>query len=178
MKVSACRFLGMPITMVVIRSLSDQHLIMELCKNNPHFGLLPHTPSYPFLLPFPDEIWSLSPKNVLNLPIRKGTIVEEIWNISQLFSSGELFWVKLQNIPKVALWWAVSKIMHTFSPCLYNLHKVSLLQHYNIVKKIRIQRCTIQVHTFQPSKIRSSYLQRIADIFFQLCYKPCGFLFL
>ena len=34
----------------------------------------------------------------------------------------------------------------------------------------------MQVHTFQPSKIRSSYLQRIAETFFQLCHKPHGFL--
>ena len=47
-------------------------------KKKTYFGLLPHTPAEPFLLSFPDEIWSLSPKNVLDLSKRKSTIGEEI----------------------------------------------------------------------------------------------------
>ena len=34
------------------------------------------------------------------------------------------------------------------------------------MEKIKIQNCTIQAHTFQPSKIRSSYLQRTAEMYF------------
>ena len=40
-----------------------------------------------------------------------------------------------------------------------------MLHHYNVKtlwKIIKIHNCTIQAHTFQPSKIRSSYLQKTA----------------
>ena len=44
---------------------------------------------------------------------------------------------------------------------------------------LKIQNCTIQAHTFQPSKTRSSYPQRTAEMYsFSNFYKPCGFLFL
>ena len=79
LKVPVERFLGMPITVMVIRSLTNS-LWDKVCillnngnfakkKNALQFGLLPHTPSYPFLLYSPDEIWSLS-KKVFGLPIR------------------------------------------------------------------------------------------------------------
>ena len=95
------------------------------------------SPPQPFLpLPFALLRWNLILiQNVLDLPIRKRTISEEIWNIFWLFSSDVVFWIMLQNILKVVLWWAVSKIMHTYSPCLYSLYKVSWLQHDNIMKK-------------------------------------------
>ena len=37
------------------------------------------------------------------------------------------------------------------------------------MKIIKIQNCTVQVHTFQPSKIRSSYLQRPAETYSFSC---------
>ena len=98
------------------------------------------TPSF---LSSPDEILSLSWKNVLDLPIRKSTIGEEIWNILQLYSSSIVFWVKLQNILNVVLWWAVSKIMHTCSHVYTTYIK---LHHYNIITLwtiITSQNCTI-----------------------------------
>ena len=44
----------------------------------------------------------------------------------QLFSSCVIFWVMLKNIPKVVLWWAVSKLMHTYSPYLRAMWMCSL----------------------------------------------------
>ena len=83
----------MPVAMVVVRSLSDQKfvscLIMGILKKNPpHFGPLPHSPSYPSLCP-PQMKFAPYPKNVLDLCIRKSTVGEEIWNM-------------LQNIPKAS----------------------------------------------------------------------------
>ena len=66
------------------------------------------------------------PKNVLDLPIRNKYSTDEIWDILQLFSSSAVFWIMLQNILKVVLWWAVSKIMHTYSPYLRNIWMYSL----------------------------------------------------
>ena len=57
--------------------------------------------------------------------------------------------------------WFRIATLHVYTPYI-NLH------HYNIIalwKIIKIQNCTIQVHTFQPSKIRSSYLQRTAETY-------------
>ena len=72
LKVCTFSFLDVLITMVVVRSLSDQqfwdkfvsHSILGILQKNPTwFWALPHTPSYPFLLSSPDEIWSLSKQN-------------------------------------------------------------------------------------------------------------------
>ena len=70
-----------------------------LQKKKPHLilGISPHTPSYHFLLPSQYEIDPYTPKNVLDLAIRKSKITEEIWNILQLFSSGVVF---LSNVAK------------------------------------------------------------------------------
>ena len=54
------------------------------------FGFLHIFPSYPFLLPSPDEIWSLSKK--CPWPSNK------------------------KNVHEVVLWWAVSTLIHTYSP--------------------------------------------------------------
>ena len=51
----------------------------------------------------------------LTFPYEKSEIIEEIWNILQLISS-VISLVMLQNILKVILWWAVSKVMQTYNP--------------------------------------------------------------
>ena len=53
------------------------------------------------------------------------------------------------------------------------------LHHYNIITLwniIKIQNCTIQVHTFQPSEIKPS--KKCWNVFFQLFHKPLGFFFI
>ena len=79
--------------------------IVQIVKNMEHFlaivlrcSILSNVAKFPEISP---NIW----------PIYIG---EAIRNIFWLLSSGVGFWVMLQNIPKVALWWAVSKIMHTY----------------------------------------------------------------
>ena len=86
-----------------------------LQKKPPHFWLLP--PNHPLNPSFCPPQMKFDPysKKILDLPLRKSTISEEMWNILWLISSGVVFGVMLQNIPKVVLWWAVSKIMHTYS---------------------------------------------------------------
>ena len=67
------------------------------------------------------------------------------------------------------------------STCYYKWFRIATLHvyttytklhHYNIItlwKIVKIQNFTIQVHTFQPSKIRSSYLQRTAETYSFSC---------
>ena len=78
LKVHTNRFLGVPITMVVARSLSDQQFVIKFVQEyhnwnlpkKPHDGPLPHTSLLPLPLVLPR--WNLIiTKNVLDLPIRK-----------------------------------------------------------------------------------------------------------
>ena len=67
------------------------------------------------------------------------------------------------------------------STCYYKSFRIATLHvyatyiklhHYNFItlwKIMKIKNYTIQVHTFQPSKIRSSYLQRTAETYSFSC---------
>ena len=88
-------------------------LIGEFCKNNLILGFSPIPPLTPSFCP-PRWNLILIPKYPWPSHKKKVQLVKKYGTFCGY--SGLVFWVMLQNILKVALWWAVSKIMHTYSP--------------------------------------------------------------
>ena len=69
-----------------------------------------------------------------------------------------------RKTPHYYKWFRIATI-NVYTTCIK-------LHHYHIIslwKIIKVQNCTIQVHTFQPSKMRSSYLQRTAETYSFSC---------